>query len=115
MRKLILRWLFGRDLVEYMDILHHWTKSMDGWDDAINIAKDACAHNERLIGLTKNVINRYKNILRNAIIAYEFELDQQDYESEEDLHAVVLNEFGMTDEEYNYIIGVKANECDDNL
>lgn len=111
MRKLILRWLFGNDLDEYVDVLRHWTTSINGWGEAISISKDACARNERLIGLTEIVINRYKNILRRAIIAYEFELEQQDYETEEELHAVVLNEFGITDEEYNGIMGCKANEA----
>lgn len=107
MRKRIIYWLFGNNLDNYMDILSHWTKSVDGWGEAINIAKDACARNDRLIGLTENIINRYENILRNAIIAYEFELEQQDYETEEDLHTVVLNEFGMTEEEYNHIMRCK--------
>ncbi len=39
-------------------------------------------------------------ILHDAIAAYEFELEQQDYESAEALHAVVLNEIGMTENEY---------------
>lgn len=107
MKKRILKWLFGYDLEEYKDILHHWSKSVDGWGEAINIANDACARNDRLIVLTESIIHRYKNILRNAIVAYEFELEQQDYETEADLHAVVLNEFGMTDEEYKEIMGVK--------
>lgn len=46
---------------------------------------------------------RLLSILKNAIIAYEFELEQQDYETEEELHKVVLNEFGMTENEYNYV------------
>jgi hypothetical protein len=107
MKKRILRWLFGNDLEEYIYVLHHWSKSVDGWGEAINIASDACARNERLIGITENVVNRYKNILHNAIIAYEFELEQQEYETEEELHAVVLNEFGMTDEEYKNIMEIK--------
>lgn len=43
---------------------------------------------------------RLQSILKNAIIAYEFELEQQDYPTEEELHVVLLNEFGMTEEEY---------------
>lgn len=107
MKKLILRWLFGYDLDEYIDVLRHWSKAINEWDEALNIAKDACERNDRLINLTDILIGRYRNILRNAIVAYEFELEQQDYETEEDLHDVVLNEFGMTDEEYNDIMGVK--------
>jgi hypothetical protein len=107
MKKRILKWLFGYDLEEYKDILHHWSKSVDGWGEAINIANDACVRNDRLIRLTEVVIHQYKRIIRNAIVAYEFELEQQDYETEEALHAVVLNEFGMTDEEYKEIMGVK--------
>lgn len=42
-------------------------------------------------------------ILRHAILAYECELDNQDYESEEELHRVLLNEFKMTEEEYRKI------------
>lgn len=107
MKKIILKWLFGHDLDEYIDILHHWSKSVDGWGEAIDLTKDACTRNERLIMITDGIIHRYTNILRNAIVAYEFELEQQDYETETDLHAVVLNEFGMTDEEYKEIMGVK--------
>ena len=111
MKKLILRWLFGNDLDEYIDVLRHWKKSIDGWGDAINTANEACARNERLIGITDSLINRYKSILRKAIIAYEFELEQQDYETEEYLHAVVLNEFGITEEEYSDIMRMcNANE-----
>jgi hypothetical protein len=110
MKKRILEWLFGNSLDEYKDVLHSWTKAINGWGEAIDLATDAIARNEKLIGLTDSLLNRYKSILRNAIVAYEFELEQQDYETEEDLHAVVLNEFGMTDEEYRYIMGVNANE-----
>ena len=46
---------------------------------------------------------RLLSILKNAIVAYEFELEQQDYETEEELHKIVLNEFGMTENEYNYV------------
>lgn len=52
----------------------------------------------------KQTVRRLKAILRRAIIAYENELEYQDYESEEELHAVLLNEFGMTEEEYKSII-----------
>jgi len=107
MKKRILRWLFGYDLEEYKDILHHWSKSIDGWGKAINIAKDSCDRNERLIELTDSIVNRYKRILRNAITTYEFELERQVGETAADLHTVVLNEFGMTDEEYKEIMGVK--------
>lgn len=55
--------------------------------------------------MRRNKMNRQRalEILKNAIIAYEFELEQQDYETEEELHQVVLNEFGMTESEYEYI------------
>ena len=108
MKERILKWFFGESLDKYIDIMHSWTRALDGWGEAINLAQDACKRNDRLIGLTENVINRYENILRRAIVAYEFELENQDYETEAELHAVVLNEFGMTDEEYNYIM----NGCD---
>jgi hypothetical protein len=110
MRERILMWLFGNNLDEYKDVLHSWTRAINGWGEAIDLTKDACDRNERLIGLTESLLNRYKNILRNAIVAYEFELENQDYETEKELHAVVLNEFGMTDEEYNYIMNGDANE-----
>lgn len=110
MKKLILKWLFGNDLGEYIDVLRHWTKATDGWGAAINLANDAIARNERLIELTNSLLNRYTKILRNAIVAYEFELENQDYETEKELHVVVLNEFDMTDEEYRYIMGVNENE-----
>ena len=43
---------------------------------------------------------RLKEILRNAICAYESELEEQGYESAEELHRVVLHELGMTEREY---------------
>lgn len=46
---------------------------------------------------------RLIQILRHAILAYECELDNQDYESEEELRTVLLNEFSMTEEEYRQI------------
>lgn len=46
---------------------------------------------------------RLVEILKCAIIAYEFELEQQDYEDEKELHRVLLNEFGMTQTEYELI------------
>ena len=106
MKERILMWLFGKKLDSYMEILGDYSRAVDGWGKAINMAKEACERNDRLIGLTDTIINRYKNILRNAIVAYEFELEQQDYETEEDLHAVVLNEFGMTDADYNNIMNI---------
>jgi len=45
-----------------------------------------------------------KEILKNAINAYESELDNQGYESELALHKVVLNEFGMGEEDYQEIM-----------
>lgn len=50
-------------------------------------------------------IERLKEIIRNAVIAYEFELDQQDYYTDEEMHKVLLNEFSMTDDEYTEIMG----------
>lgn len=47
---------------------------------------------------------RLKEILYHAIIAYEFELEEQDYSTAEALHEVVLNEFTMTEEEYMEIM-----------
>lgn len=54
--------------------------------------------------------NRLLSILKNAIVAYEFELEQQDYGTEEELHKVVLNEFGMTENEYNYVFKYAENK-----
>lgn len=48
---------------------------------------------------------RLKEILKNAIIAYEHELEQQDYKDAECLHEVVLNELQITEKEYFEIIG----------
>lgn len=48
--------------------------------------------------------DRLKYILRNAIIAYEFELESQDYQSEDVIHSVVLNELEITEEEYREIM-----------
>lgn len=52
-------------------------------------------------------IERAKEILKRAVEAYEFELEQQEYETEEDRHDVVLNKFGMTQDEYETITGRK--------
>ena len=49
--------------------------------------------------------HRMIEILHDAICAYELELEQQDYESAEQLHAVVLNEISMTEDEYLEIMG----------
>ena len=46
---------------------------------------------------------RLTQILRRAIIAYESELDDQGYECEEELHKVLLNEFSMSEDEYQRI------------
>ena len=51
------------------------------------------------------IIERLKKILANAIVAYEFELDQQDYDTDDEMHKVLLNEFNMTEEEYTEIMG----------
>ena len=53
---------------------------------------------------------RLQSILKNAIIAYEFELEQQDYPTEEELHVVLLNEFGMTEEEYIEVMKRRYNQ-----
>lgn len=59
---------------------------------------------------------RALEILKNAIIAYEFELEGQDYETEEELHQVVLNEFGMTETEYQYVFNYNTEKkLKDNL
>jgi hypothetical protein len=55
------------------------------------------------LGGEKMNTERLLSILKNAIVAYESELEQQNYETEEELHKVVLNEFGMTENEYNYV------------
>lgn len=47
--------------------------------------------------------SRLKKILRNAIIAYEHELEMQDYETIAEEHFVLLNEFDMTEMEYQEI------------
>ena len=46
---------------------------------------------------------RLTQILQCAIIAYESELDDQGYECEEELHKVLLNEFSMSEDEYQKI------------
>lgn len=43
---------------------------------------------------------RMYEILWNAILAYESELETQDYESDGEIHNVVLREFDMTEREY---------------
>ena len=48
---------------------------------------------------------RLKEILQHAITAYVFELDEQDYYTDEELYAVLLNEFCITEEEFQEIMG----------
>lgn len=50
---------------------------------------------------------RIMAIMWNAIRAYEDELEQQDYETAEELHNVVLNELSMTEQEYLEVMGRK--------
>ena len=50
-------------------------------------------------------LSRARVLLKNAIRAYEFELEQQDYQTAVVLHAVLLNEFGLTEAEYVEIMG----------
>ena len=113
MKERILKWLFGNDIEEYMYVFKHWNDSVDGWGEAIRIGNEACARNERLIDITEKLINRYKNILRKAIIAYEWELEMHNCGTKADIHAVVLNKFGITNGEYNDIMGVNENEMDE--
>ena len=54
---------------------------------------------------------RLYRILKNAIVAYESELDSQGYESEEEMHKVLLNEFGMTEEDYQRIMNWKPERA----
>ena len=53
----------------------------------------------------KDVESRLREILKNAITAYVFELDQQGYYTDEELYQVLLNEFSITTEEFEYIMG----------
>ena len=48
---------------------------------------------------------RLATILKQAIIAYIYELDQQDYDTDSDIYTVLLNEFRMTDDEFVNIMG----------
>ena len=50
-------------------------------------------------------MERLKEILKNAITSYVFELDQQDYYTDDELYKVLLNEFQMTDDEFVEIMG----------
>lgn len=50
---------------------------------------------------------RIMAIMWNTIRAYEDELEQQDYETAEELHNVVLNELSMTEQEYLEVMGRK--------
>ena len=43
-------------------------------------------------------------LLRNAIVAYENELEGHDYDTEEELHDVVLNEVEITEAEYRVLM-----------
>lgn len=53
----------------------------------------------------KDDTTRLKDILRNAIDAYVFELDQHDYESDDEIYSVLLNQFCMNDSDYINIMG----------
>ena len=61
---------------------------------------------------TANVFEpgRMMTILRNALIAYEFELEGQGYGSQGAMHEVVRNEFGISEEEYRAIKGLPFEE-----
>jgi DNA-binding protein Fis len=49
---------------------------------------------------------RLREVLKHAITAYTFELDSQDYLTEAELYSVVLNEFQITNEEFEEIMGM---------
>ena len=53
------------------------------------------------------------NISVEDASAYEFEIEQQGHKTEGELRAIVLNEFGMTDAEYNEIMEKTKNETMD--
>lgn len=60
----------------------------------------------------QNKEDRKNRILRNAIYAYESELDTQGYENEEEMHKVLLNKFGMTESEYMEVMNERSREND---
>jgi hypothetical protein len=47
---------------------------------------------------------RLKELLYNAIFACEYEYEQQDFETDKELHGTLLNELEMTEEEYMEIM-----------
>ncbi len=49
--------------------------------------------------------DRLTEIIRNAVRAYVFELDQHDYDDDAEIFAVLLNQFEMTESEFNSIMG----------
>ena len=50
--------------------------------------------------------SRLKEILKHAITAYVFELDQQDYDTDEGIYTALRCEFHMTKEDFNEIMGM---------
>ena len=97
-----------RDLaLEYVEVLYAESEKTDRTDfnSVVNALTDAWAYHFCIEKPEAENISteRLLTILKNAIVAYEFELEQQDYETEEELHRVVLNEFVMTENEYNYV------------
>ena len=104
-RKWVFKFLTGHELVEWEDML-------DLCQQCIQCADEVSKDHQEIVGEAKCVLNllsraekRLKGIIKNAIIAYEFELEQQDYETPEEEHNVLLNEFGITQEEYDNIMG----------
>ena len=55
--------------------------------------------------------DRLMDIIRHAIVAYFYELDQQDYETDDEMFRVLLNEFNMTEYEFDTIMGCTFEQC----
>ena len=55
-RKWIFKLLTGYDLVEYKELIHEWTET-------INCAKEIAALNEELCNTSKQIINLNKKLL----------------------------------------------------
>lgn len=104
-RKRLLK-IFGCTMAAYSFELEEYLveankRRLDKKIDEI-IIKDFKMSESEMKSLHSLSDKRMIELIKKFIPAYELILREQDYNSEEDLHKVVLNEFGMTEEEYKF-------------
>ena len=106
-RKKLLK-IFGHAMAAYGFELEEHFNSLENnegdLDEKINktIMKDFKISKSEMKSLYSLSDERMIELIRKFIPPYEFILHHQDYSSEEEIYKVVLNEFGMTEEEYRF-------------